>query len=1066
METQEEPVSTLVPPQEIPMQQTEAFSPNPRKKRVALHSPEITPPKTTLPTAMDVDDPGDTTTIKPTVLAQRFHENDHLDQMTPAQVKATVASDQWKDIWEHPQIFAELTADPVPPTPGEILPYDFDHDDSTTYNLLHTINGVHLEHTMRDHVLAAKNQDRSRMHPKFSPFTLRYHEKDNKKAVAFNSKGDRAYTFKINNLKLDNDSTNFDLNDTTTYSTICTLNPTLLWTDLQETIKDNGNTTPPGDGPYKIIINNDKTKSLSFQSKSGIVWNSSLAADSGSPNPWNIVTRGLKRPTPQTAGSDLNQNPFGSRKHNRYSLLEEGPLSTTTPNPNTVPPVTHTTNNTELQHSAIDAMTEDSSIPKQFQVTREDYTWADDSSDGETAQSSDERSSTLMQNQTPKDNRTHTNISSASSALSSLSDPHGHSDGKNGQYLINIELQLIPGQEHTDTLFQKTKELLQYIQQADPTAVFLSRTTLPNGSPHPALSSPTDKHWPTSFLAAQNWVYTSMDYLFKLPPITEQQLQTRLAARQNKDTQRTERPNSKNKTDSSPSDKGPVAIYVTMRLRTNIPQFDSLLTSINIDLRKLNIKVSRKTLQTWDSKPRKYLCSVNGSLCADGVKQLLLHQLKEMEKRLCRHGKRSTIDWYDTPLPDMTVTLRGLRPLRLPREEEERKSLTFDPYPWDSRLVFHIEADDIAWQRLEPLLDYLVDTNVIAHTFGPAAYLLDAPNTNPSLDKIRAYHKHGRISIGYNLATTVLECSDVQIYDYDVKVAMDEVDELNEDGVPTGNKIKPKPPYAKTNLRKELQRIRINGDLLFHTAVMTCKGPDSGTSRVVITYDPTDPLRQKKYNFAKSTVANLACFMRHWWIQCGYNESTRQRLMRSFYLEKAQLAEYSTWDPNTMTASPQFTNRRDTYLSTFAHYDPSHTERFQKQHDNNPNTLEISDEIRNSLIKHLGNGHTIHAEIGSRLSGVSAHTGDSMASSSSTVNSNNSIHRVLKTKDIALQLASSRARQAEQDQLIASLKQQMEQLQRTTNNADAQTQQGAPHLSGSGAPPPDDPGGGEAPQGP
>jgi hypothetical protein len=342
-----------------------------------------------------------------------------------------------------------------------------------------------------------------------------------------------------------------------------------------------------------------------------------------------------------------------------------------------------------------------------------------------------------------------------------------------------------------------------------------------------------------------------MDYLFKLPPITEQQLQSRLAARQNKDTQRIERPNSKLKPDSPPTDKGPVAIYATMRLRTNIPPFDSLLTSVNIDLRKLNIKVSRKTLQTWDSKPRKYLCSVNGSLCADGVKQLLLHQLKEMEKWLCRHGKRSTIDWYDTPLPDMTVTLRGLRPLCLPKEEEERKSLTFDPFPWDSRLVFHIEADDIAWQRLEPLLDYLVDTNVIAHTFGPAAYLLDAPNTNPSLDKIRAYHKHGRISIGYNLATTVLEFSDVQIYDYDVKVAMEEVDELNEEGAPTGNKIKPKPPYAKTNLRRELQRIRINGHLLFHTAVMTCKGPDSGTSRVVITYNPTDPLRQKKYNLLK-----------------------------------------------------------------------------------------------------------------------------------------------------------------------------------------------------------------------
>ena len=342
---------------------------------------------------------------------------------------------------------------------------------------------------------------------------------------------------------------------------------------------------------------------------------------------------------------------------------------------------------------------------------------------------------------------------------------------------------------------------------------------------------------------------------------------------------------------------------------------------------------------------------------------------------------------------------------------------------------------------------------------------MDAPNNYPSLDKVRAYHKHGRISIGYNLATTVLECNDVQIYDYDVKVAMEETEEMDEAGIPTGKKLKPKPPYAKTNLHKELQQIRINGEPLFHTAVMTCKGPDSGTSRIVMTYNSSDSLWQKKYNFAKTTVANLACFMYHWWIQCGYNASTRQRLMRSFYLEKAQLAEYSTWDLLAMVATPQFTNRKETYLSTFAHYDPSHSEQTQLHHNKNVNTLEISDEIRASLIKHLGNKQTKHDEIGSQLSGVSAHTGDSNPSTSSTVNSNNSINRVLKTKDIALQLASSRAKQAEQEHLIASLKQQMEQLHRPTDNADSQTQQGAPHLSGSGAPPLDDPGSGEVPQG-
>ncbi len=192
--------------------------------------------------------------------------------------------------------------------------------------------------------------------------------------------------------------------------------------------------------------------------------------------------------------------------------------------------------------------------------------------------------------------------------------------------------------------------------------------------------------------------------------------------------------------------------------------------------------------------------------------------------------------------------------------------------------------------------------------------------------------------------------------------------------------------------------------------------------------------------------------MYHWWKQCGYNESTRLRLMRSFYLEKSQLAEYSTWDQLSMIATPQFTNRRDTYLRTFAYYDPSHHVRHQQLNNTTPNTLEISDEIRNSLIKHLGNKHA-HEDVGSQISGVSAHTGDSRFSTSSTVNSNNSINQVLKTKDMALQLATSRARQAEQDQLIASLKQQMEQLQRTNKDADSQIQQGAPHLSGSRASP-------------
>lgn len=170
-----------------------------------------------------------------------------------------------------------------------------------------------------------------------------------------------------------------------------------------------------------------------------------------------------------------------------------------------------------------------------------------------------------------------------------------------------------------------------------------------------------------------------MKYLIKLPPVSDKQLQARLVARKSREDQNIPGSNSKNKTEITA--KGPVSIYITMWLHMTIPQFDSLLDLVNIELRKLNIKVSQKVLQSWDSKPRKMLCSVNGGLCIAGVKQLLLHHLKEMEKKLCQHGKRNKLNWYDTPHPELTVSLHGLRVLRLPREEIECKSLSFDSFP-------------------------------------------------------------------------------------------------------------------------------------------------------------------------------------------------------------------------------------------------------------------------------------------------------------------------------------------------------------------------------------------------
>ena len=573
MEVQDIPPGVPLLNSNIPANQADLTSPKSRKKRVAINSPDVTPTQTTSPTAMDVDKPYDSTTIQPTVLAHRFLDNTPHKPMTPALVKATVASDDWKEVWDHPQILAELTAEPLPPTPGEVLPYEFDQEDTTTIDILHTINGSHLEGTMRDHVLATKNQDRSRMHPRLSPFTLQYHEKDTGKAIVVNSKGDRAYTFKIKDIKLEREGTNFDLNDRLTYSTLCTLHPALLWGDLQETMRDNQLTTTANKGPFKIELNNDATKSITFLSQDGVKWTSTLSTEHKSTAPhWEAVSRGLKRPTPQTTHADQPNTSLTSRKSNRFSILADN-TDTTSPSSLVMAPTTSpNTTNTTQQHAT------SANTPSHIEITKQDSISVDDNSDGETTYSAKDPSPQFMLRKSPS-NTAQTTNPALLSGLSSLSDPHAQSDGTNGQYLINVELQLTPGQEHIDTLCQKTRELLKYIQQADPTAAFLSRTSLPNGSPNHSLTSPTDSNWPTMYLAAQNWFYTSMDYLFKLPPITEKQLQSRLAIRQRKDTHGSESQSTRTKPETPPVDKGPVAIYLTMRLRTSIPQFDSLLTS-------------------------------------------------------------------------------------------------------------------------------------------------------------------------------------------------------------------------------------------------------------------------------------------------------------------------------------------------------------------------------------------------------------------------------------------------------------------------------------------------------
>ena len=94
---------------------------------------------------------------------------------------------------------------------------------------------------------------------------------------------------------------------------------------------------------------------------------------------------------------------------------------------------------------------------------------------------------------------------------------------------------------------------------------------------------------------------------------------------------------------------------------------------------------------------------------------------------MCRHGRLNTIDWYDEPLPKLIVSLHGIRPLKLPKDGKEKPRLTFDTFPWESKLAFYLEASDSAWYQLESLLALMIETNTLSNTFGPSAYVMEVP---------------------------------------------------------------------------------------------------------------------------------------------------------------------------------------------------------------------------------------------------------------------------------------------------------------------------------------------------
>ena len=509
-----------------------------------------------------------------------------------------------------------------------------------------------------------------------------------------------------------------------------------------------------------------------------------------------------------------------------------------------------------------------------------------------------------------------------------------------------------------------------------------------------------------------------------------------------------------------------------MSIRTKSYNIDDILVGLNIDLKSsVGVFASLKGVQCWKSMPKYMLTCVNSNLCPVGICSILERSLLREQRKLCQKGKLPAIEYIDRPLPSMKVYLKAMREIRgLP--EDKREDYSLDPYPLSTRQVYHIKAGLDAWEHLDKLLKEYVASGRINNDFGPAAYLLQIPQQDEKrrsklgLDPLRNYHEGARIACGYNIRTTVLDCKHVQSWFHPVKVAMTEVDELDENGNPTGNKVTPRCPYERTWIAKEMMNLTINGHQVFHTFVPNQTGFELGVTRCVIMSDPNNPYTPAIKQFAKNCVANLHCFLYHHLSKTmGFHESTVNRLVNCCWLNSAAVADQSDWDPVLQKATPIFRDRSEVMRQRNRQYD------FKKRTDrkgddgasNSP--VEMSDAVRLELTRKLrcNPDKTMQdaMEADGRASVLTGMPGRSVCTDATEANTLNDERN---KQDLAIKLALEKRDKANAEKQRKDMEKERDALRAEVERLRLMAQQqGTPHLSGSGTPPPsqpDDRGGG------
>lgn len=591
------------------------------------------------------------------------------------------------------------------------------------------------------------------------------------------------------------------------------------------------------------------------------------------------------------------------------------------------------------------------------------------------------------------------------SSLSEILDPN------EGVMILDYRMSVVAGVDNADRIVSGNKSILSTSHVLDRSAKIVPRFD-PTGKGLPHIKSADDPNFFSSnTISMLSYNQLNNAHALKQRVLTEKEIKAQLKRDQvdiSKLSAKKQRQKAKKLAKTGPRHQ--LTLYGSVAIKTNIKHtmWERVVESLDLELsRREQISVSLKPMQCWDSASKQVLIGVQNNFCPEGVASTLKFHCEEVEKKyLVSSGK--PLDFFDKELHPLNVTVRKLRELEVP--DEERSQLTFDTFPDYAQFVFHIETSEEGWMRYEPLFDILSRSGKLQLLFGDKAHLMAVSRRRKAnIGFTRKFQGKGRISMAYQIASTVLECGSVSTYDHEVKVRMAEKPILDADGNHTGEVYIPQRPYSRTTLRKELSKIEVDGVKVFQGCVMTMLPPEQGQSKIAVPYDPTNEAYKRIFSWASATVATLPSFCYCWFTHvCGYNEATVKRLLNSFYLNHQVTAHECTWNPENYSVTTTHSTYADTYLEDNADMDHG------AHNTNSAKVSFASAEHRAQLLDRLNYkpGQTCDDV----RSGASAVTGEDGTSAASSIRSETSMGAALgRTTSIKMDLARANRALAEKD---------------------------------------------------